>query len=74
MITPKRPVGRPNAGTVKLTCNVKRETRAALGDLPGARIDELVKKEKEGNLGNEYQIQKFKAIADDLKKKSGHPY
>ena len=44
MTTPKNPVGRPRAGKVKLTCQVSPETRKTLGDKPGARIDEMVKK------------------------------
>ena len=43
----RNPVGRPRAGKVKLTCQVLPETRKVLGDKPGARIDELIRKEKE---------------------------
>lgn len=48
MTTPKNPVGRPKSGKVKLTCQVSPETKEALGDKPGERVDELVRKEKEG--------------------------
>jgi hypothetical protein len=44
----KNPVGRPKLGKVKLSCQVKPETKAFLGDKPGDALDKLVERIKEG--------------------------
>ena len=61
----------PKSGKVKLTCQVSPETRTALGDNPGARIDEMVKKERDVTVSDALQRSRFQEVLEDIKKRSG---